>query len=55
MSSQSRPEPTAGASRRSLLRGAGSAGAGELDIVSGTSHTVPRDLALAARLTSAVR
>jgi hypothetical protein len=106
MSSQSHPEPTAGPSRRSMLRGAGAAGAvglvaavgvgaasgaaaaatqptadnratgaehsagaagapvvvylrdaasGELDIFSGTSHTVIRDRALAARLTSAVR
>jgi hypothetical protein len=103
MSSQSHPEPTAGPSRRSMLRGAGAAGAvglaaavgvgaasgavaaatrpaadnraagaehsagaplvvylrdaasGELDIFSGTSHTVIRDQALAARLTSAVR
>jgi hypothetical protein len=107
MSSQSHPEPTAGPSRRSLLRGAGAAGAvglvaaagvgaasgvavagprpaadhraaagaersadaagaplvvylrdaasGELDIFSGTGHTVLRDRALAARLTSAVR
>jgi hypothetical protein len=107
MSSQSHPEPTEGPSRRSMLRGAGAAGAvglaaavgvgaasgiaaaatrpaadnraaagaehsdgaagapvvvylrdatsGELDIFSGTSHTVIRDHALAARLTSAVR
>jgi hypothetical protein len=107
MSSQSHPEPSEGPSRRSLLRGAGAAGAvglvaaagvgaasgvaaaatrpaadnrvvagpehaadaagaplvvylrdaasGELDIFSGTSHTVLRDRALAARLTSAVR
>jgi hypothetical protein len=105
MSSQSHPEPTAGPSRRSMLRGAGAAGAvglvaavgvgsasgmaaaatrpaadnraaaagaehsagaplvvylrdaasGELDIFSGTSHTVIRDRALAARLTDAVR
>jgi hypothetical protein len=107
MSSQSHPEPTAGPSRRSMLRGAGAAGAvglaaavgvgaasgvasaatrpaadnraaagaehsagaagaplvvylrdaasGELDVFSGTSHTVIRDQALAARLTSAVR
>jgi hypothetical protein len=106
MSSPSHPEPTAGPSRRSLLRGAGAAGAvglvaaagvgaasgvaaaatrpaadsravgaerpadavgaplvvylrdaasGELDLFSGTSHTVIRDRALAARLTSAVR
>ena len=107
MSAQSHPEPTAGPSRRSMLRGAGAAGAvgiaaavgvgaasgvaaaatrpaadnraaagaehsadaagaplvvylrdaasGELDIFSGTSHTVIRDPALAARLTSAVR
>jgi hypothetical protein len=111
MSSQSHPEPTAGPTRRSLLRGAGAAGAvglvaaagagaatgvaaaatrpaadnraadnravgaerpagavgaplvvylrdaasGELDLFSGTSHTVIRDRALAARLTSAVR
>jgi hypothetical protein len=103
MSSQSHPEPTAGPSRRSMLRGAGAAGAvglaaavgvgagsgvaaaatrpaadnraagaehsagaplvvylrdaasGELDIFSGSSHTVIRDQALAARLTHAVR
>jgi hypothetical protein len=106
MSSQSHPEPAAGPSRRSMLRGAGAAGAvgfvaavgvgaasgaaaaatrpaadnraavgaehsagaaaplvvylrdaasGELDIFSGTSHTVIRDQALAARLTGAVR
>jgi hypothetical protein len=106
MSSQSHPEPTAGPSRRSMLRGAGAVGAvglaaavgvgaasgvaaaairpaadnraagvehsagaagaplvvylrdaasGELDIFSGTSHTVIRDRVLAARLTSAVR
>ena len=104
MSSQSHPEPTEGPSRRSMLRGAGAAGAvglaaavgvgsasgvaaaatrpaadnraaaagaehsadaagaplvvylrdaasGELDVFSGTSHTVIRDRALAARLT----
>jgi hypothetical protein len=104
MSPQSHPEPTAGPSRRSMLRGAGAAGAvglaaavgvgaasgvaaaaarpaadnraaaehsaaagaplvvylrdaasGELDIFSGTSHTVVRDRALVARLTSAVQ
>ena len=97
MSSQSHQEPTAGPSRRSMLRGAGAAGAvglaaavgvgaasggaaaatrpadnraaagaplvvylrdaasGELDIFSGTSHTVIRDQALVARLTNAVR
>jgi hypothetical protein len=107
MSAQSHPEPTDGPSRRSLLRGAGAAGAvglaaaagvgaasgvaaaatrpaadnraavgaerpadpagaplvvylrdaasGELDVFSGTSHTVIRDQALVARLTSAVR
>jgi len=107
MSSQSHPEPAAGPSRRSMLRGAGAAGAvglaaavgvgaaggvaaaatrpaadnraaanaehsadaagaplvvylrdaasGELDIFSGTSHTVIRDRALVARLTNAVR
>ena len=107
MSSQSHPEPTEGPSRRSMLRGAGAAGAvglaavvgvgaasavasaatrpaadnrvaagaehsadaagaplvvylrnaasGEIDIFSGTSHTVIRDHALAARLTNAVR
>jgi hypothetical protein len=107
MSSQSHPEPTAGPSRRSMLRGAGAAGAvglaaavgvgaasgvaaaatrpaadnraavgaertadaagaplvvylrdaasGELDIFSGTNHTVIRDQALVARLTNAVR
>ena|ERR1700722_2769776 len=106
MSSQSHPEPAAGPSRRSMLRGAGAVGAvglaaavgvgaaggvaaaatrpavdnraasaehsadatgaplvvylrdaasGELDIFSGTSHTVIRDRALVARLTNAVR
>jgi len=106
MSAQSHLEPAAGPSRRSMLRGAGAAGAvglaaavgvgaasgvasaatrpatdhraagaerpadaagaplvvylrdaasGELDVFSGTNHTVIRDQALVARLTNAVR
>ena len=45
-------EPAAGAPLVVYLRDAAS---GELDIFSGTSHTVLRDRALAARLTSAAR
>ena len=66
MSSQSHPEPSAGPSRRSVLRGAGAAGAplvvylrdaasGEFDVFTETSRAVIVDPDLAARLTRAVR
>jgi hypothetical protein len=66
MSSQSQSEPTAGPSRRSMLRGADAAGAplvvylrdaasGEFDVFAGTSRATMVDPDLAARLTRAVR
>jgi hypothetical protein len=48
-------EQAAGAVGAPLVVYLRDAASGELDIFSGTSHTVLRDRALAARLTSAVR